>query len=189
MIGITLALSEFDRSLLQQCLDHHPGSWERFVDRFLGLVLHVVNHSASARSLKLSTEDREDLCSEVFLELLKNDFGVMRAFRGQSSLATYLTVIARRVVVRKLIKCKATNLPLNAVDEANLQKPADTEHVDDAEEMRQLLEGLEPREAEVVKMFHLEGLSYSEISSITGVPENSIGPTLSRAAKSCGARG
>jgi RNA polymerase sigma-70 factor, ECF subfamily len=32
-----------------------------------------------------------------------------------------------------------------------------------------------------VQQFHLEGRSYREISSRLGVPENSIGPTLSRA--------
>ena len=30
-------------------------------------------------------------------------------------------------------------------------------------------------------MFHLEGKSYQEISSAVGMPENSIGPILSRA--------
>jgi RNA polymerase sigma-70 factor (ECF subfamily) len=30
-------------------------------------------------------------------------------------------------------------------------------------------------------MYHLEGKTYDEISRKTGVPENSIGPTLSRA--------
>jgi RNA polymerase sigma-70 factor (ECF subfamily) len=30
-------------------------------------------------------------------------------------------------------------------------------------------------------MYHLEGKSYREISSVIGMPENSIGPMLSRA--------
>jgi len=30
-------------------------------------------------------------------------------------------------------------------------------------------------------MYHLEGKSYQEISSAVGMPENSVGPTLSRA--------
>ncbi len=152
------------------------------MDRFLGLVLHVVNHSSNARSLRLSNEDREDLCSDVFMELLKDDFAVLRSFRGQSSLATYLTVVARRVVVRKLVRQKASSLPLSMADEAQMGQDSDSiSRIDDSEELRQLLEGLDPREADVVKMYHLEGLSYAEISSVTGVPENSIGPTLSRA--------
>jgi RNA polymerase sigma-70 factor (ECF subfamily) len=30
-------------------------------------------------------------------------------------------------------------------------------------------------------MYHLEGKSYQEISRLVGIPENSVGPTLSRA--------
>jgi len=43
------------------------------------------------------------------------------------------------------------------------------------------LEELDEAEAEVVRLYHLEGKSYREISARIGMPENSIGPTLSRA--------
>ena len=98
-----MALSEIDRNLLQRCLMREPRSWEDFVDRFLGLVVHVVDHTAQCRSIRLTNEDREDVCAEVFLTLLNDDFAVLRHFRGESSLATYLTVISRRVVVREML--------------------------------------------------------------------------------------
>ncbi len=44
-----------------------------------------------------------------------------------------------------------------------------------------MLGGLQGTEALVVRMFHLEGKSYQEISTMVGMPENSIGPILSRA--------
>ena len=44
-----------------------------------------------------------------------------------------------------------------------------------------MLRTLHGPEADVVRMYHLEGKSYREISSSVGMPENSIGPTLSRA--------
>jgi RNA polymerase sigma-70 factor (ECF subfamily) len=49
------------------------------------------------------------------------------------------------------------------------------------EEVERLLEDLQDSEARVVRLFHLEGKSYQEISQTVGVPENSIGPILSRA--------
>ena len=36
-------------------------------------------------------------------------------------------------------------------------------------------------DAEVVKQYHLQGRSYREISSHLGIPENTIGPTLTLA--------
>jgi RNA polymerase sigma-70 factor (ECF subfamily) len=53
--------------------------------------------------------------------------------------------------------------------------------ISNREQVEQLLSGLHGQEAEVVRMYHLEGKTYQEISSDTGMPENSVGPTLSRA--------
>ena len=175
-----MALAEIDRSLLERCLNHQPRCWEDFVDRFLGLVVHVVNHTAACRSIQLNAQDREDLCADVFLTILHDDFAVLRHFRGQSSLATYLTVVARRVVVRKLIKRQ----PAGALDDAatlESRSVAPEKRISDRDEVQRLLDGLEDREAQVVRMYHLEGHSYQEISNSVGLPENSIGPTLSRA--------
>ena len=68
----SVVLSEIDRNLLQRCLAQKPRAWEDFVDRFIGLVVHVVSHSAQSRSLRLSPEDREDLVAGVFLAIVKD---------------------------------------------------------------------------------------------------------------------
>lgn len=178
-----MALSEIDRNLLQRCLSSEPGAWEDFVDRFLGLVVHVVNHSAQARSIRLEAHDREDLCADVFLAILRDDRDVLRRFRGQSSLATYLTVVARRVVVRSLLKHRV------AARLAPATLPADVSDSDqemqrrlaDRDELERLIEALDGEEAEAVRMYHLDGRSYQEIGSAVGIPENSVGPLLSRA--------
>lgn len=41
--------------------------------------------------------------------------------------------------------------------------------------------GLSTSEAEIIRRYHLEGKTYREISESLGVPENTIGPVLSRA--------
>jgi RNA polymerase sigma-70 factor (ECF subfamily) len=177
-----VALSEIDRNLLQRCLARKPRAWEDFVDRFMGLVVHVVNHSAQSRSLRLAPEDREDLIAQVFLAIVKDDLGVLRNFRGESSLATYLTVIARRVVIGELLKQKPHSRLAgqgSALEAAQLG--TDEQRVSNREEVERLLSGLDGAEAKVVRMYHLEGKSYQEISSAVGMPENSVGPTLSRA--------
>jgi RNA polymerase sigma-70 factor (ECF subfamily) len=178
-----VALSDIDRQLLQRCLSRQGRAWEDFVDRFLGLVVHVVNHTSQARSIAVSTHDQEDLAAEVFMAILADDFGVLRRFRGQSSLATYLTVISRRVVVRELLKRRI--IP-NPADTAEMHEVEDGSgdheaRVANREEVQRLLDELRGEEADIVRLYHIEGKSYTEISRQTGVPENSIGPALSRA--------
>jgi RNA polymerase sigma-70 factor (ECF subfamily) len=58
---------------------------------------------------------------------------------------------------------------------------AESQRIEDREEVTRLLRVLPPREADVIRQFHLEGKSYREISASLGIPENSIGPTLNRA--------
>jgi RNA polymerase sigma-70 factor, ECF subfamily len=184
--GMSVALSEIDRNLLQRCLNRKPRAWEDFVDRFMGLVVHVVRHTAQARNLRLGPEDRDDLCADVFLAVIDDEFAVLRNFRGESSLATYLTVVARRIVVKSFLKHKAT-VRLDQDISADAARPVADPHLNperrvaDREQVDRLLGELKDSEARVVRMFHLEGKSYHEISTATGVPENSIGPILSRA--------
>jgi RNA polymerase sigma-70 factor (ECF subfamily) len=178
---IAVALSDIDRSLLDRCLNGKPGAWKEFVDRFMGLVVHVINHAAQCRSINLSAAEREDYAAEVFLAIVDNDLAVLRHFRGKSALATYLTVVARRVVVRKMADARAA-MPLGEMVAHAAADDLDHEQrISDRDEVERLLGELHGSEATVVRMYHLEGKSYQEISHTVGMPINSVGPTLTRA--------
>lgn len=182
-----MALTEIDRNLLTRCLSGEQGAWNDFVDRFIGLFIHVINHTAHARSARVSAHDVDDLAAEVFLTVLSDDFKVLRKFQGKSSLATYLTVIARRVVVRELANKRMAealghvNSHTKGAPGKTAATPQEQQRIDDREEISRMLDGLADSDAEVVKQFHLEGKSYREISMGLGIPQNSIGPTLTRA--------
>ena len=149
----------------------------------MGLIVHVVDHTARARSVRLTVDDRDDLCAEVFMSIIKDDFGVLRRFHGQSSLATYLTVIARRVVVKQILQRKTSSSLGDASLglAAEMNRNAQEERIENQEEVERLLGILPGTEAQVVRMYHIEGKSYFEISVAVGMAENSIGPLLSRA--------
>jgi RNA polymerase sigma-70 factor (ECF subfamily) len=173
-----VSLSEVDRQLLQRCLDRAPRAWQDFVDRFLGLVVHVANHTAEARGITIDQATRDDLAADVFLTLVANDFGVLRRFRRNCSLATYLTVVSRRVIVRRLRNSHTVGSASGTAERVSSDAPP---RMENQEEVQKLLLRLDPNEAHVVRMYHLEGKSYEEISRIVGMSENSIGPVLSRA--------
>ena len=178
-----MALTTIDRELLRRCLAKQPGAWNDFVDRFLGLIYHVVQHTAHLRSAPLKPEDTEDLAAEVLLQIVKDDYATLRQFRGNSSLATYLTVIARRICVSELARRAAAREVQPPAGE-----PADEAEVGGAgleklEEVERLLSKLPGREREVVRLHYIEGRTYEEISMELNIPVNSIGPILSRARK------
>lgn len=198
-----MALSEFDRELIDRCLSRAPEAWTEFVDRYIGLVIHTINHTAQTRSLQVTEQDVEDYTAEVFLQIVSKDLAVLRRFKGNSSLATYLAVIVRRIVVREFVQRRhprttetgssseseeseasqvlAFRLSLDHPEAVADKQPTADQLLTNQEIVAQLLSVLDGNEREVVRLFHLEGRSYQEISGMTGVPENSIGPTLSRA--------
>jgi RNA polymerase sigma-70 factor (ECF subfamily) len=104
-----VALSELDRGLIKDCVEGNPQAWKSFCDRFAGLVMDVVDEtlafagvSGQDRSLSL----REDLAEGFFKEVRASGFELIRAFRGESSLATYMAVVARRWILGTLSKRK-----------------------------------------------------------------------------------
>jgi RNA polymerase sigma-70 factor (ECF subfamily) len=181
-----VALTAVDRSLLQRCLNHDRGAWNDFVDRFLGLIYHVVHHTAFLRSTPLPPEDTEDVVAEILLQLIANDYAALRQFRGESSLATYLTVVARRICVHELAR-RAAARDVQPKADGHMEEaeaPAKTQAgLENLEEVQKLLGKLPSREREVVRLSYLEGRSYEEISTAMHIPINSIGPILSRARK------
>ncbi len=180
-----MPLRDIDSKLIDRCLRKESGAWNDFVDRYTGLIYHVIQHVAYARSVLLSSEDVEDVASEILLEIVDHDYAVLKKFKGLSSLPTYLTVISRRICVKELIKRHRheelghTNAHRASVDDGS----EEVEAILSADEVERLLEDLSDREAEVVRLYHLKAMSYREIGKKMGLPENSVGPILASARK------
>ena len=172
-----VAASPDDLRLVADCLASKPGAWEEFVGRFARLFEHVAVRTAARRGIDLGAAERDDAVADVVLACLRNDAAVLRGYAGRASLATYLAVIARRVFVRGLVP-PVTGGDILAEAAAASDEPART---DDRDEVAAMLDLLDTREATLVRLHHLEGRSYGEISRLTGMSLNSIGPALSRA--------
>jgi RNA polymerase sigma-70 factor (ECF subfamily) len=180
-----VAISPADHALLQRCLKGESQAWHEFVDRYLGLVYHVVHHSCHQRGVRLNPEDIEDLAAEVLLQFVNKKFAVLRAFQGRSSLATYITVVARRCCMRSLSR-RQNHVPPRPVDLRKAEAaapvtPTEVASLETVEQVHNLLTTLPNKVREVVRMHYLEGRSYEEISTVLGIPVNTIGPLLSRA--------
>ena len=181
-----MALTPVDRELLHHCLAGKPGSWNDFVDRFLSLIYHVVHSTAHLRSARLGPEDVEDIAAEVLLQVVDSDYKVLRQFQGNASLASYLTVIARRTAVHELNRRQAvreeirTGAVTAGADFAD-DSPAAQKSVESLDEVERLLRKLSGRDREVVRLFYLEGRTYEEISTELDIPVNTLGAMLTRA--------
>lgn len=98
-----MSISELDYPLLSDCLRRNPSAWEDFVDRFMGLALHVIDQTTEVRRMELTADERIDLCEAVFRALHYNHFELLKKFEFKSSLSTWLVVLMRRLVVAFLL--------------------------------------------------------------------------------------
>ncbi len=183
-----MPLSETDHRLIKDLLSRSQGAWDSFVDRYAGLVVQVTRHTAHAHSLRLSRDDEDDLCAEVFAALVDRRMATLRSFRGRSSLATWLTVVVRRIVLRKLTQRRyaealghvnAHGAAVERASESSESRSSDAQ-VENKDEVESLMKRLPPESREAVRLFYWEGLSYHEIASRLGVAVNTIGPMLTR---------
>ncbi len=180
-----MASSDEDRALLQRCLNHEAGAWNAFVDCFLGLIFHVVRRTGHHLGMALPPQDIEDTVAEIMLEIIKKDYAVLRQFKGQSSLATYLVVVARRTCMHELNRRMGERASLQSPDRPlgepeRLDPPPALVQQQNQEEVQKLLRQLPAPERHVVRLFYLEGRTYEEISAELHIPINSIGPMLFR---------
>ena len=182
-----MAILENDRSLIDRCLEREPGAWKEFVDRFAGIFSRVIQHCAHSRSIAVTPHDVDDLLADVFLALLANNCEILRRFRGDSTLNTYLTVISRRIVVHEMIRRRMAEelghvkTHGDALERAHVGEGDAFTRVENRELVQRMLDGLSETEASVVRLFHLEGRTYHEIALGLGISENSIGSILTRA--------
>ncbi len=181
-----MALTDVDKDLLKRCLSRQTGSWNDFVERYLGLIYQAIHFTAHLRSARLNPEDVEDIAAEVLVQIIADNYKVLREFEGTANLATYLTVIARRICVHELSRRQTVRESIKKgesrlLDDLPDESEAAMKGIERLEEVEALLRKLRGKDREIVRQFYLEGRTYEEISTDLDIPVNSIGAVLSRA--------
>jgi len=182
-------LRQGDYRLVQRLVAGDAQAWREFVLRFQRLLFSRVICAAREIGQALSQPDAEDLCAEVFSRLVAGDFAVLRRFEGRSTLSTWLCVVTRRIVIRRLAAARRepsrfANAPSPPIE--SLAGPHDQEPLaqlignEDQDLLAAGLAGLGERHRQLACLFYLDGCSYREISEQLDMPLNSIGPTLNR---------
>jgi RNA polymerase sigma factor (sigma-70 family) len=71
------------------------------VAAFVSAHLPTINRAIAvvARQRRLTHDQAQDLASDVYLKLLQHDAAVLRGFRGDSGLGTFLVIVVQRVLL------------------------------------------------------------------------------------------
>lgn len=156
-------------------------AFRNLIAAYQRLVSHIVFRMVNNEA------DREDLCQEVFVKVYQN----LSSFHFESRVSTWIAKIAYNTSINYLKKKK---VPLyddltheSEPQENNLSANEATDSVALASDLNSRLqneiETLPVRYRTILTLYHLEEMSYAEISKILEMPTGTVKSYLFRARK------
>lgn len=163
---------------LNACIQGRKHAWDRFVERYSGVIYAAVTRVMDRRGPGRGREDIEDAVQAVFIRLIRDDYRILRGYDPErAALSTWLTVIARNVAIDHLRRRRLDAVPLEAHD-----LPAGTPAVDrEAEAEPVPLQILTSRQRLVLRLLFDDDLSVAEAARVLDVDEQTVRSTKHKA--------
>lgn len=172
-----------DARLVRRMVSGDPAAWEEWQAAYSGLVASVCRSALLRAGLKAGPDEVQDATAEVSRSLLHDGMRLLRAYRTGVPLGAYLRVIARTRTLnaaRRLAPWPC--LPEGEAEPASEDLVAEAIRLSErAARVRKAMGGLPPRDAEALRLFHLEGMDYATLAGRLGVPAAQVGVLLKRA--------
>ena len=178
-----------ERELVKRILDEDREAFLTFIDHYERLVKHVVFRMVD------DDRDREELCQDAFMRAYR----YLDGFRFESKLSTWLARIARNTCLnhqeKKDMPLYADEAPspegdppdartaLNRVPDPAEDVAATTEDRQRRDLVRKGIDALSEHYRTALTLYHLEGMSVSQISEVTDNPEGTVKSHLYRGRK------
>lgn len=179
-----------DQILIEKILRGNLNLFSQLVESYQKLVGHIVFRLVNQH------EAREEIAQEVFIKVYQN----LANFKFQSKLSTWIGRIAYNTTINYLrkekiplyedIKPTQTGIngeesldPLRSVEDKNPLPVDYLEDSDRADFLKKQVQKLAIPYRTIISLYHLEQMSYQEISDIMDLPEGTVKSYLFRARK------
>lgn len=179
-------------ALVRRCADGDDAAWAELFDRYGRFLDHIVRRAlTSSRGRLADANEVADIRDEVVAWMVADDGRVLRTYRGESKLTSWLGVIVGRRA-RRLAR-RGAGLRSKTVSLDGLSAEAAThlslEGGDDdgsarqraLAQLAQAVEELSERDRLLLRGAFFERRSYAELADEVGVRTDSVGQLLYRA--------
>lgn len=175
-----------ERELVRRLARGESRAWEQFLDQYGPTLAEAARFTLHRVLGTVRPEEVDTVVQSVLLALCDKGFHRLRLFQGRSSLKTWLTSVTCRFALNYIrTEKRKGSLRLAPLDpDPAIPAASDPGPPPELEDLRGAIRRLSPRERLVLRLFHLDGLSYREIAAILRVPVNSVSSLLSRARQS-----
>lgn len=168
-----------EEKLVKKIVSGNLKAFELFVEKYKRLVSHIVFRMVP------DTPEREDLCQDVFLKVYKN----LEKFSFDAKISTWIAKITYNTCINYLEKKKAAlydDLTAEGGFEDTLSgTSSEPSEITEENNIRSIIKKevsvLPVIYRTVLTLYHMEELSYTEISNVTGLPIGTVKSYLFRA--------
>lgn len=169
------------KNLIETIVAGDKNSFKLLIEQYQKLVSHIVFRMIHKES------DREDLCQEIFIKVYQN----LTHFKFEAKLSTWIARIAYNTCINYLEKKKVALyedlIPEDHTIESytgNYISPENLAVDKNLSDLLQLEINMLPVQYRtILTLFHLDELSYTEISEIMDLPSGTVKSYLFRARK------
>lgn len=158
---------------IRRASEGSPEAFEQLVRKYQRYVYNL------ALSVVGNRDDAFDVAQETFVRAWRG----LGDFRGEARFSTWLYRIAYRVSLTAMARRRdlhLDDLPEFACSSAEWDPEEAADRELNRRLLRQALMGLSPPYRTALVLYHMEGLSYEEIASVTGVPIGTVRTHLHR---------
>lgn len=166
-----------DRSLVSRVIRGDEGALRALIRKHERLVGHMVGRLVKEEA------DRQEICQDVFLKVYEK----LPEFGFQSKLSTWIATIAYRHAINHMRKHRMLYEELPD-DERWVEQFVDHDHPgeqleaqDEADLVHRFIDQLPAHYKAIVTLYHLDSMSYAEVSEIMNMPEGTVKNYLFRA--------
>ncbi len=169
------------RLLLEKIQAGDKKAFQSLIEEYQRLVSHIVFRMIHNEA------DREDICQEIFIKVYQN----LRGFRFESRISTWIAKIAYNSCINYLQKKKTPLFDDHAAGDETIENfsgnyilpDSFTEERDIASRLQIEIAKMDIQSRTILTLYHLEEMSYTEISQIMDVPQGTVKSYLFRARK------
>jgi RNA polymerase sigma-70 factor (ECF subfamily) len=169
------------RSLVAEIVSGNRKAFQSLIMEYQRLVSHIVFR------MIYNQEDRKDICQDVFVKVYQN----LKEFNFESKLSTWIAKIAyntcinflekKRVLLFDDLTSEGQSLDNCSVDD--ILPDESVERDDLSFRLQAEIEKMPVHFRTILTLFHLDQMSYGEISEIMQLPEGTVKSYLFRARK------
>ena len=175
-------------NLITEIIAGNKQAFESLVEKYQPMVKKTVRFILYRYQQANNEATVDDLTNDIFLSLMENDFKKIRQFKGLSSFATYLRVIASRQVLgflrrpQRELQTKAADRIEKTADPSPTPEELYREH-ENRNLMAEAIAALKPADQLLMKLTYYQELSAEETARIMNLSLSAFYSRKSRIVK------